>query len=62
MPTKRTHPGEDIRNHLAVLVQNLEWLKDAVSDEDEDDELADVLAEMFAAIAEIEAISKELPA
>lgn len=59
MPTKHAQPGEDIRNQVAVLVQDLEWLKDAV--EGEDDEVDAVLAEMFAAVARIEEISKGLP-
>lgn len=58
---ERAHPGEDIKNHLAVITQNIEWLKDAIDFNDlADDEVTEVFAEMFAAMGEIQEIAEKL--
>ena len=55
----RKHPGEDIKNQLAALTQNLEWLKDSI-EYDEGDEISDVFEEMESSISTIQNIADEV--
>lgn len=57
MPTEPLR--ERIDNQLAVLVADLDWLNDAFGDE-VIDEVAEVLAEMTAAVAKLDELSKEI--
>lgn len=55
----RKHPGEDIKNQLTALTQNLEWLKDSI-EYDEGDEISDVFEEMESSISTIQNIADEV--